>query len=77
MQNNVFIGVDVGGTNTDAVILEGNSNNVLSWFKSATTGDVTRGIVNAIEGAMKQLSSNNSNNKKYHVSVITIGTTHV
>lgn len=37
------IGIDVGGTNTDAVLMEGNA--VLAEIKTATTEDVTSGIV--------------------------------
>ena len=40
------IGIDVGGTNTDAVILEGSD--VLAATKVATTEDVTDGILNAL-----------------------------
>ena len=35
----VRIGIDVGGTNTDAVLMEGNE--VLAAVKTATTSDVT------------------------------------
>ena len=40
------IGVDVGGTNTDAVLMDGNS--VIGWYKSETTADISSGIVAAI-----------------------------
>lgn len=40
------IGVDVGGTNTDAVLMDGNS--VIGWHKSETTEDTSSGIVAAI-----------------------------
>lgn len=46
------IGVDVGGTNTDAVILGGRE--VVAWKKTATTQDVCSGIVNAITAALEQ-----------------------
>lgn len=35
------IGIDVGGTNTDAVLMEGAS--VIGWVKTPTTADVTGG----------------------------------
>lgn len=41
------LGVDVGGTNTDAVLMQGNT--VLSWAKRPTTADVASGMVAAIE----------------------------
>jgi N-methylhydantoinase A/oxoprolinase/acetone carboxylase beta subunit len=40
------IGVDVGGTNTDAVLMDGSS--VIGWYKSETTADISSGIVTAI-----------------------------
>lgn len=40
------IGIDVGGTNTDAVLMDGDA--VLAEVKSATTSDVTSGIVKAL-----------------------------
>jgi N-methylhydantoinase A/oxoprolinase/acetone carboxylase beta subunit len=42
------LGVDVGGTNTDAVLMDGR--NVIAEFKTPVTPDVTTGIVSAIEG---------------------------
>ena len=40
------IGVDVGGTNTDAVLMDGSS--VIGWYKSETTADISSGIIAAI-----------------------------
>ncbi len=40
------IGVDVGGTNTDAVAMSGND--VVGWAKATTTPEVTDGIVTAV-----------------------------
>jgi len=34
------IGVDVGGTNTDAVLMDGTK--VVGWFKTPTTPDVSK-----------------------------------
>ena len=42
------IGIDVGGTNTDAV-LHGRRRRVLAAVKRATTADVTGGIVAALD----------------------------
>lgn len=46
------IGVDVGGTNTDAVIMDGAE--VVAAVKTVNTGDVSAGIVEAIEEALTQ-----------------------
>ena len=42
------IGVDVGGTNTDAVVMQGDK--ILSGVKSPTTEDVMSGVVDAVNG---------------------------
>ena len=41
------IGIDVGGTNTDAVLLD--DGRVVHAIKTPTTEDVTGGIVTALE----------------------------
>ena len=46
------LGIDVGGTNTDAVVLDERTN-LLASFKSPTTPDVTGGIRNALDGLVK------------------------
>ncbi|MGD2130806.1 MAG: hydantoinase/oxoprolinase family protein [Lysobacterales bacterium] len=46
------IGVDVGGTNTDAVLMEGDS--VLAWAKRPTTEDVASGMVDAIKAVLDE-----------------------
>jgi N-methylhydantoinase A/oxoprolinase/acetone carboxylase beta subunit len=43
----VRIGIDVGGTHTDAVLLDGEK--VLSSIKALTTEDVGSGVINALE----------------------------
>ncbi|WP_374622264.1 hydantoinase/oxoprolinase N-terminal domain-containing protein [Devosia sp.] len=63
------IGVDVGGTNTDAVVMDGNR--VLSTIKAATTADVTSGVRAAIDGALKR-----SGVAPAAVRHVMIGTTH-
>ena len=47
------IGIDVGGTNTDAVLMDGDQ--VIAAVKRGTTPDVTGGIVAALEGLRDQL----------------------
>ena len=48
----MFIGVDVGGTNTDAVLMDGSQ--LLGAAKAPTTADVTSGIVAAIAELLAQ-----------------------
>ncbi|KAI1620033.1 Hydantoinase/oxoprolinase N-terminal region-domain-containing protein [Exophiala viscosa] len=70
------IGVDVGGTNTDAVILDTNatdrSRSVVAAHKTATTSpNVTDGIEVAVRQVLEQ-----SRVPKEQISSLTIGTTH-
>jgi N-methylhydantoinase A/oxoprolinase/acetone carboxylase beta subunit len=63
------IGIDVGGTNTDAVLMEGEQ--VLAAVKTSTTPDVTGGIVAALAGLAEQRRFEPS-----EVAAVMIGTTH-
>ena len=48
------LGIDVGGTNTDAVILD-SSDQVIAKAKSPTTPDVTTGIQNSLRAVLESL----------------------
>ena len=63
------IGIDVGGTNTDAVLLDGST--VLAATKAATSQDVTAGIVHALDALQAQHSFNPG-----VITAVMIGTTH-
>ncbi|WP_158891124.1 hydantoinase/oxoprolinase N-terminal domain-containing protein [Amycolatopsis anabasis] len=63
------IGIDVGGTNTDAVLLDGER--VLAAIKTSTTADVTSGIVAAVDGLQAQHAFDPAG-----VRAVMIGTTH-
>ncbi|GAA2868258.1 hydantoinase/oxoprolinase family protein [Streptosporangium fragile] len=58
------IGIDVGGTNTDAALI-GDTGNVLATVKSPTTADVTSGVAAAITSLGEP-----------RASAVMIGTTH-
>lgn len=62
------IGVDVGGTNTDAVVM--GSAGVAGWKKSPTTKDVQSGVVAAITAAMESAGAQASD-----IDCVMIGTT--
>ena len=47
------LGIDVGGTNTDAVLIDENFN-VVAEVKRHTTSDVYDGIVDAMRGVIRQ-----------------------
>ncbi len=63
------IGVDVGGTNTDAVLMQGDK--VVASCKKPTTGNVSAGIVAAIRTVLDQLDVSVS-----QIKCVMIGTTH-
>lgn len=63
------IGVDVGGTNTDAVLMDGSR--VLAATKQPTTEDVSSGIIAAIRTILDQSRVNTD-----AIDVVMIGTTH-
>lgn len=65
----IRIGVDVGGTNTDAVVLRGEA--FLSGAKSPTTPDVLTGVVGAIRNALDDSDVTASD-----VDAVMVGTTH-
>ncbi|KAK8055364.1 hypothetical protein PG993_000591 [Apiospora rasikravindrae] len=70
------IGVDVGGTNTDGVILNPEQSSdpdrgIAAWEKASTTKNPSDGIFNVIQEMFKQ-----SNVDAQDVASVTIGTTH-
>ena len=63
------IGIDVGGTNTDAVLVEGA--NVVHAIKTPTTEDVTSGVLKALRLLVDGLGGDAG-----RVDAVMIGTTH-
>lgn len=63
------IGIDVGGTNTDAVLM--NQQTVMGAVKSPTTTDITQGIVAALRALIAQTQVNLAT-----LDAVMIGTTH-
>lgn len=63
------IGIDVGGTNTDAVLMNGRS--VVGWRKKPTTPDVGTGIISVLRELMTQ-----TNVRPEQIQAVMIGTTH-
>lgn len=63
------VGVDVGGTNTDAVVMDGPS--VRAWAKTPTTPDVTGGIVAAVGEAVARAEV-----APGAIAAVMVGTTH-
>lgn len=63
------IGIDVGGTNTDAVVMQGDE--ILAGVKSPTTEDVMGGVVESLTKVLDQ-----SGVPKDQVTGVMIGTTH-
>lgn len=63
------IGIDVGGTNTDAVLVDGDD--VVAWVKTPTTDDVTGGVRDALAMLVQELGG-----EPGPVAAVMIGTTH-
>lgn len=63
------IGIDVGGTNTDAVVMDGDK--LVLGVKSPTTEDVTGGIVSSLSKVLEE-----SGIKADQIGAVMIGTTH-
>ncbi len=63
------IGVDVGGTNTDAALLRGKS--VLGSCKTATTDDVMTGVRESVARVIRESAVNPAD-----VGAVMVGTTH-
>jgi N-methylhydantoinase A/oxoprolinase/acetone carboxylase beta subunit len=63
------IGIDVGGTNTDAVLVE--NQEVVASVKATTTEDVTSGILQALAGLLAKVPGLSRG-----VDAVMIGTTH-
>ncbi|WP_314854144.1 hydantoinase/oxoprolinase family protein [uncultured Microbacterium sp.] len=65
----MHIGIDVGGTNTDAVLMDGAET--LAGVKNSTTPDVTSGIVKAIAQLRERHPFDGA-----QIDAVMIGTTH-
>jgi N-methylhydantoinase A/oxoprolinase/acetone carboxylase beta subunit len=65
----ICLGIDVGGTNTDAVLVDGM--NVLHAVKTATTQEVGDGIVTALQRLVKESAVDPA-----RIDAVMIGTTH-
>lgn len=65
----IRIGIDVGGTNTDAVVMDGAK--VLAGVKAPTTADVMTGVIDALAQVLAA-----SGMQPGQVDVVMIGTTH-
>ena len=63
------IGIDVGGTNTDAVLMDGRQ--VIGAVKTPTTPNVTDGIVTALRNLLHETQLQTAN-----VQAVMLGTTH-
>lgn len=63
------IGIDCGGTNTDAAVLD-QDDRVLGWAKAVTTEDVLGGVAAAVRGALAS-----ARRESAEVAAMMLGTT--
>jgi N-methylhydantoinase A/oxoprolinase/acetone carboxylase beta subunit len=63
------VGIDVGGTNTDAVVMKGRQ--IIYSVKAATTADVTTGVLCALQQVVEGAKI-----EKSRLGAVMIGTTH-
>ena len=64
------VGIDVGGTNTDAVVVDA-ADRLLAKVKHPTTSDVTTGILSALDRVLGQLEGASG-----RITHVMLGTTH-
>lgn len=74
MTGGLRIGIDVGGTNTDAVLLDGSL--VVGAVKASTTQDVTSGIVAALRDLRTAVDRSGAGFDPRSIDAVMIGTTH-
>ncbi|KAI5306743.1 hypothetical protein KEM55_008516, partial [Ascosphaera atra] len=68
------IGVDVGGTNTDSVLLDTSKSGtdaVIAWNKTPTASNVTLGVQSTLKSLL-----HSSPHSAADVAAVTVGTTH-
>lgn len=72
--SSLVIGIDVGGTNTDAVLLDTKqtgSEAIVSWHKTLTEANVTLGLQKTLHGLLQKAPGN-----ERKIAAVTLGTTH-
>ncbi|MEM9472529.1 MAG: hydantoinase/oxoprolinase family protein [Pseudomonadota bacterium] len=74
-QNHYLVGVDTGGTYTDAAVMDAASNEVLASAKALTTrGDLAVGVCEAIEQALSALGGDTAHAAS-QVGLVSVSTT--
>ena len=71
----VHVGVDVGGTNTDAVVI--HTGSVIGWAKHVTTADITTGVRQAIREALNHTLEHQPSGNWGYVSQKILPSTHL
>lgn len=70
------VGVDVGGTNCDAVVTDRRSGELLCWAKRPTSTDVVTGISDVVRAALETAATEIKEFSFEKVAYVGIGTTH-
>jgi N-methylhydantoinase A/oxoprolinase/acetone carboxylase beta subunit len=76
MANHFTIGIDTGGTYTDAVIVDKNQQKILASAKSLTTHDqLAVGVSDALSQVLQTATSRNSTFRPDDISMVSLSTT--
>ena len=70
------LGIDVGGTNTDAVLIDGNRR-VVAEVKHPTTGDIYDGIVGAVREVLARADVDRSEIRQAMLGTTPVSYTHL
>ncbi len=77
MSSSYCVGIDVGGTNTDAAVICTRTGRVVGWAKALTTpDDVTVGIKEVLGKVIAKDASSSSEISADQVCRVSLGTTH-
>jgi N-methylhydantoinase A/oxoprolinase/acetone carboxylase beta subunit len=69
------LGLDVGGTNTDAVVMDA-ADRVIAKVKVPGTADITGGIVAAMDAVLKAIPDSEQGTAPDRITHVMLGTTH-
>src|SRR5271154_7159569 len=70
MEDTLKMGIDIGGTHTDAVLIDGHGN-IITWNKATTTSPIEHGFRKVLKDLLHK-----AGRPPKRITEISIGTTH-